>query len=64
MPKMKSNRAACKRFKKTGGDKIKRGSALRRHILTKKSPKRKRQLRKGRYVSSASSRDMQRLLPY
>lgn len=64
MPKMKSNRGARKRFRKTGGSKIKRGTAYRRHILTKKSPKRKRQLRKGKYVSAANSRDLARLLPY
>lgn len=61
---MKSNRAARKRFRKTGGSKIKRGTAFRRHILTKKNSKRKRQLRKGKYVSPANSRDLERLLPY
>lgn len=51
MPKQKSNRAACKRFKVTKSGLIKRGKQNRRHILTKKTTKRKRQLRQGGYVS-------------
>ncbi|HIW82806.1 MAG TPA: 50S ribosomal protein L35, partial [Candidatus Dorea gallistercoris] len=46
MPKMKTNRAAAKRFKKTGTGKLKRNKAYKSHILTKKSAKRKRNLRK------------------
>ena len=46
MPKMKTCRAAAKRFKKTGTGKLKRNKAFKSHILTKKSPKRKRNLRK------------------
>lgn len=64
MPKMKTNSGAQKRFRKTGGSKVKRGSAFRRHILTSKSPKQKRQLRKGRYVSQADMKELNRLLPY
>ena len=64
MPKMKSNRAAAKRFKKTGGSKVKRGKAYRRHILTSKGPKRKRKLRAGGYVSAADRRSVKKLLPY
>jgi large subunit ribosomal protein L35 len=45
MPKMKSHRGACKRFRKTGSGGIKRRGAFRNHILTKKSTKSKRQLR-------------------
>ena len=45
MPKMKTNRGAAKRFKRTGGGGFKRAASHRRHILTKKAPKRKRQLR-------------------
>jgi len=45
MPKLKSHRGACKRFRKTAGGLIKRRRAYRNHILTKKSPKQKRQLR-------------------
>ncbi|NPA81145.1 MAG: 50S ribosomal protein L35 [Epsilonproteobacteria bacterium] len=50
MPKMKTVRGAAKRFKRTK-NKIKRGSAFRSHILTKKSPKRERKLRAPKYVS-------------
>ena len=46
MPKIKTNRAAAKRFKKTGTGKLKRNKAYKSHILTKKSTKRKRNLRK------------------
>ena len=46
MPKMKTNRGAAKRFKKTANGKIKRKKAFLRHILTKKDSKRKRALRK------------------
>jgi large subunit ribosomal protein L35 len=53
MPKMKTNRAAAKRFKRTGSGKVKRRRAYHTHILTKKSTKRKRTLRKGTLVSSA-----------
>jgi large subunit ribosomal protein L35 len=51
MPKMKSNRAAMKRFKLTGTGKIRRSRAYASHILTKKSPKRKRNLRKLTLIS-------------
>jgi len=50
MPKMKTHKGAAKRFKKTK-NKVKRGSAFRSHILTKKSPKTKRHLRSPHYVS-------------
>ncbi len=51
MPKLKTHRGAAKRFKRTGTGKLKRSAANRRHILTKKSNKRKRQLRDLRTVS-------------
>lgn len=64
MPKMKTNRAAAKRFSKTGSGKVKRGSAFRRHILTPKSTKRKRHLRAPAYVSDANMKEVvKRLLP-
>ena len=64
MPKMKTNRAAAKRFTKTGGGKFKRSQAFRRHILTSKSTKTKRHLRGPAYVSSANIRAVEeRLLP-
>ncbi len=64
MPKVKTNRAAAKRFRKTGSGKIKRGSANRRHLLTSKPPGRKRRLRKGGYVAQSDIRELQKLLPY
>lgn len=63
MPKMKTNRAAAKRFRKTGGSKVKRGSAFRRHILTSKSRKTKRDLRGPSYVAAVDSLEVARLLP-
>jgi large subunit ribosomal protein L35 len=62
MPKMKTNRSAAKRFKKTASGRLKRGKQNRRHILTKKSPKRKRQLRQSALVSKADEKRMKRLL--
>ena len=62
MPKMKTNRAAAKRFKKTGSGKYKRRRAYTSHILTKKSPKRKRHLRKATLVSKADTKRVKRLL--
>ncbi|MBK7106307.1 MAG: 50S ribosomal protein L35 [Ignavibacteriae bacterium] len=53
MPKMKSNRGASKTFRKTGSGKIKRNKAFKSHILTKKSTKTKRGLRKATLVSDA-----------
>ena len=53
MPKMKSKRGAAKRFKVRASGSIKRGGAYKRHILTKKSTKRKRNLRKAALVSPA-----------
>ena len=62
MPKMKTNKSAAKRFKKTGSGKVKRGHAYTSHILTKKSPKRKRQLRKSALVSGADEKRIKRLI--
>lgn len=64
MPKMKSNSGARKRFKITGSGKVKRKKAFRRHILTKKSHKTKRQLGKDTYVDAADKKTVARLLPY
>lgn len=63
MPKMKSNRGAAKRFSTTGSGKIKRNSSHRRHILTKKSTKRKRQLRGPQLVHANDVSLIKRLLP-
>ena len=64
MPKMKTKRAAAKRFKVLKSGKIKRGRAYKRHILTKMSTKRKRQLRGGEYLTSGDVKLVKRLLPY
>lgn len=64
MPKMKTHRGAAKRFKKTASGKIKRNKAYRSHILTKKSPKRKRQLRKAAIVFKGDQNRIAQLLPY
>ena len=62
MPKQKTKRAAMKRFTKTGTGKLKRAKANRRHILTKKSRKRKNKLGKATLVSSADFPRVNRLL--
>jgi large subunit ribosomal protein L35 len=62
MPKLKTNRAAAKRFRKTANG-FKRGQSHRRHILTKKSSKRKRQLRTGMMVSESDLGRLTQLLP-
>ena len=62
MPKMKSRSAVQKRFKKTSNGKVKRKKAKRAHILTKKSPKRKRQLRRDTIVSKADEKRIKKML--
>ena len=62
MPKMKTHRGAAKRFKTTGTGKIRRRSAYKNHILEKKAPKRKRQLRGPAEVSSADAPAVKRQL--
>jgi large subunit ribosomal protein L35 len=62
MPKMKSNRAAHKRFRVTGTGKVKRTKAYGSHILTKKTSKRKRNLRKGTIVAKSDARRVRRML--
>jgi large subunit ribosomal protein L35 len=64
MPKLKTKKAAAKRFKITGKGKVKRKKAFARHILTKKSPKRKRGLRKAGFVDKADLKVIKRLKPY
>ena len=64
MPKMKTNRSAAKRFKKTGSGKLTRNKAYKRHILTKKSTKTKRNLRKAAIVDSTNVKNMKKILPY
>lgn len=62
MPKQKTSRAARKRFKMTKNGKIKRYNQNRRHILTKKTTKRKRALRKSSYVSKQEQKTMTKLI--
>ncbi|MBS6062448.1 50S ribosomal protein L35 [Criibacterium bergeronii] len=64
MPKMKTHRGAAKRFKITGTGKIKRNKAYKSHILTKKSQKRKRNLRKATIMSKGDTSRITQLLPY
>ena len=64
MPKLKTNRAAMKRFAKTGTGKIKRYKCGKAHILTKKTAKMKRRLRKPSTVGSALMRQTRKMLPY
>ena len=64
MPKIKTNRAAAKRFKKTGTGKIMRNKAYKSHILTKKSQKRKRNLRKATITDATNVKSMKKILPY
>lgn len=64
MPKIKTNRGAAKRFRKTGTGKIRRNKAFTSHILTKKSTKRKRELRQGTTVAAVDQRNISRLIPY
>ena len=64
MPKIKTNRAAAKRFKVTGTGKLKRSKAYKRHILTKKTTKTKRNLRKAAIVDATNVKNMKKFLPY
>lgn len=64
MPKMKTHRGAAKRFKRTANGGFKCGQSHRRHILTKKSTKRKRQLRKAATLHQSDVRMTARMLPY
>ncbi len=62
MPKMKTNRAAAKRFRFTGTGKIRRNRAYKSHILTKKSPTQKRRLRKSTIVDPTNAPAVRRML--
>jgi len=64
MPKIKTNRGAAKRFKATGSGKITRNKAFSSHILTKKTTKRKRNLRKSALVDATNVKQVRRLVPY
>ena len=62
MPKIRTSRSAAKRFKKTGSGRFKRSKAFKGHLLTKKSSKRKRSLRKAGLVDKADQKRVKRLL--
>jgi large subunit ribosomal protein L35 len=64
MPKMKSKRGAAKRFKVRGSGSIKRAGAYKRHILTKKTTKRKRQMRRRSGVNHSNTAAIRSMLPY
>ena len=64
MPKMKTKRAAAKRFKVTGSGKLKRMKAYKSHILTKKSRKTKRNLRQATMTDATNAKVMNKILPY
>ena len=64
MPKMKTSRSAAKRFKLTATGKLKRNKANKRHILTKKSTKRKRNLRQAAITDATNVQNMKKILPY
>jgi len=64
MPKVKTKRGAAKRFTLTKSGKIKRAKAYKSHILTSKSTKRKRGLRKASLVAGVEQKNIRRLLPY
>ena len=64
MPKIKTHRGAAKRFSLTKSGKVKRSKAYKRHILNKKSTKRKRNLRQGTYIASQEEKNVKQLIPY
>ena len=64
MAKLKTKKAAAKRFKVTASGKLKRSKAYKSHILTKKTTKRKRNLRKAALVDSTNEKNMKKILPY
>lgn len=64
MGKLKTKKAAAKRFKITAKGKIKRMRAFHSHLAQSKNPKRKRRLRKATYVSKAEERKIKKIMPY
>ena len=64
MPKIKTNRGAAKRFRKTSSGRIRRNKAYTSHILTKKTTKRKRDLRRATLIAKADERNIAQLIPY
>lgn len=64
MPKIKTHSGAKKRFNLTKSGKVKRSRAYKSHILTKKSTKRKRNLRQGTYADETNTSAIKRMIPY
>ncbi len=64
MPKLKTHRGAAKRFSLTGTGKVKRNRAYASHILTTKTTKRKRTLRKSAILDKTNEKEIKRLIPY
>lgn len=64
MPKIKTNRAAAKRFRVTGSGKIKRNKGFKSHLLSSKGKKRKRKLRRSTLVSAVEAKNIRKLIPY
>jgi large subunit ribosomal protein L35 len=64
MPKLKTNKGTAKRFRRTGGGRLLRNKAYASHILTKKSSKRKRNLRKATLIDTTNRSQIKRLAPY
>lgn len=64
MPKIKTNRSASKRFRLTGTGKVVRNKAYKSHILTKKTRKRKRNLRQSALLDVADQKQVKKLIPY
>lgn len=64
MPKIKTHRGAAKRFSLTGTGKVKRSKAFASHILTKKTSKKKRNLRKSAVMDKTNVAGIKRLIPY
>lgn len=64
MPKAKTNRAAMKRFRKTKNGLFKRNKLGKRHLMTAKSPKRRRQLKQATYLAEPEAKRVAKMLPY
>ena len=64
MPKMKSHRGAAKRFRRTATGKLRHAKRNKRHILSKKTTKRKRQLRRKNVVARGDQKKLDQLVPY
>lgn len=64
VPKLKTNRGAAKRFRKTGTGKVKAKRAFARHILTKKGASRKRVLRRPKVLEGSNLKGVKKLIPY